>query len=103
MAMIDGYCEKKYRIMGGSIVFPWTDEREDLCEYILRADREVADKITHLAEIIAREYEINFSHLPLFNLKRAKQCLKIQRRVIYYDVITKRIIREHEELENLYL
>ena len=95
--------ETKYKIMSGSIVFPWTEEREELGEYILRADREIADKITTLAEMVARDYEFNFSHLPLFNLKRAKQCLKIQRHLIYYDVVVKRIVREHEELENLYL
>ena len=92
-----------YKIIDGFIVFPWTEKREDLCEYILRADREVGDRITHLAEMVARDYEFNFSHLPLFNLNRAKQCLKNQRHLIYYDAVVKRIIREHEELENLYL
>ena len=104
MAMVDGYCEKKYHFIGGSIVFPWTDEREELGEYILRADREVADKITHLSSIVNAEHtqewdKIKLSRFSFLNVPRMRRLLTLEKKIVYLHKILTRIWKEHEEFE----
>ena len=102
MAMVDGYCETKYKIMGGSIVFPWTDEREELCEYILRADREVADKITHLSSMVNVEHNQMRNKMTRFsflNIPKMRNFLLLERKIVYLHKLMNRIWREHEDFE----
>jgi hypothetical protein len=104
MALIDGYCEPKYKIIDGYIVFPWTDEREELCEYILRADREVADKIASLMKERAAIHRQDFGTdrlkvSSLFSIPRIKRFFRSERKILYYDAVSRRIWREHEEFE----
>ena len=102
MAMVDGGCETKYRIMGGFIVFPWTDEREELCEYILRGDREVGDKITHLLGMVNAEHTQEFDKLTRFsflNVPKMRNFLMLEKKIVYLHKVLKRIWKEHEEFE----
>ena len=103
--MVDGNPkETMYKIIDGFIVFPWSDEREELCEYILRADREVADRIARIMNECAitykQEFDVNMLKVTsLLNIPRIKRYFKSQRRIMYFDAVSRRIWREHEEFE----
>ena len=102
MAMVE---ETKYKVIDGFIVFPWTDEREELGEYILRADREVADKITHLLSTVNAEHthewdKIKLSRYSFLNVPRMRNFLLLERKIIYLHKLLKRIWKEHEEFED---
>ena len=102
MAFIDGYCEKEYKIIDGFMVFPWTDEREELCEYILRADREVADKITHLSSMVNAEHTQEWDKLTRFsflNVPKMRNFLLLEKKIVYLHKVLGRIWKEHEEFE----
>lgn len=95
--------EIKYHNMGGSIVFPWSDEREELGEYILRANREVADRITTMLNETSVMHSIerdNLTGVSFLNVPKMRRFLLLEKKIIYLNNVLGRIWKEHEEFED---
>lgn len=90
-----------YKIENGFIVYPWSDEREELGEYILRCEREVADELVttihHLSVDIKERFKRN--RLGISNPFLMGKFMREQRKIIYYHAVMTRIMNGHEELE----
>lgn len=102
--MVEGKSHEMYKIENGYIVYPWTEQREENIEYLLRCDREIADRMVSLMQKKSAEYSVEFSArkmgvFSLFSTKRIKRYFRSQRQLIYFDAVTRRLWREHEELE----